>query len=39
LIERGLSDYWGYNTLAFFAQDARYAVLRTAPVAILFGEP
>src|SRR5206468_952598 len=26
LIERGLSNYWGYNTVAFFAPDARYAV-------------
>ena len=26
LIERGLSNYWGYNTLGFFAPEARYAV-------------
>jgi isoamylase len=26
LVERGLSNYWGYNTLAFFAPDIRYAV-------------
>ncbi|MBI3786055.1 MAG: glycogen debranching protein GlgX [Deltaproteobacteria bacterium] len=25
LLERGLSNYWGYNTLAFFAPDTRYA--------------
>jgi glycogen operon protein len=25
LVERGLSNYWGYNTLAFFAPDTRYA--------------
>jgi isoamylase len=25
LIERGLSNYWGYNTLSFFAPDLRYA--------------
>jgi len=25
LIERGLSNYWGYNTLGFFAPDQRYA--------------
>ncbi len=25
LVERGLSNYWGYNTLAFFAPDARYS--------------
>ncbi|MBI3896419.1 MAG: glycogen debranching protein GlgX [Acidobacteria bacterium] len=26
LVQRGLSNYWGYNTLAFFAPDMRYAV-------------
>jgi len=25
LIDRGLSNYWGYNTINFFAPDARYA--------------
>ncbi len=25
LVERGLSNYWGYNTLSYFAPDARYA--------------
>jgi len=25
LVERGLTNYWGYNTLAFFAPDVRYA--------------
>ncbi len=25
LVERGLVNYWGYNTLGFFAPDARYA--------------
>lgn len=24
LIEKGLTNYWGYNTLGFFAPDARY---------------
>jgi glycogen operon protein len=24
-IERGLNDYWGYNTLGFFAPDSRFA--------------
>ena len=24
LVERGLANYWGYNTLAFFAPDIRY---------------
>jgi isoamylase len=26
LVERGLSNYWGYNSLAFFAPDIRYVV-------------
>jgi isoamylase len=25
LLDRGLSNYWGYNTLAFFAPESRYA--------------
>jgi glycogen operon protein len=25
LVERGLSNYWGYNTLSFFAPDIRYS--------------
>jgi isoamylase len=25
LLDRGLRNYWGYNTLSFFAPDARYA--------------
>ena len=25
LLARGLTNYWGYNTLAYFAPDARYA--------------
>ncbi len=25
LIEKGLTNYWGYNTLSFFAPDLRYA--------------
>ena len=24
LVERGLTNYWGYNTLGFFAPDIRY---------------
>jgi len=31
LVERGLTDYWGYNTLAFFAPDLRYSASGTAP--------
>ncbi len=30
LVERGLSNYWGYNTLGFFAPDPRFAS-RAAP--------
>jgi glycogen operon protein len=26
LVERGLSNYWGYNTSAFFAPDLRYSM-------------
>jgi len=26
LVDRGLTNYWGYNPLAWFAPDARYAV-------------
>jgi isoamylase len=25
LVDKGLTNYWGYNTLAFFAPDSRYA--------------
>jgi len=25
LLDKGLSDYWGYNTIGFFAPDSRYA--------------
>ncbi|PAW94153.1 glycogen debranching enzyme GlgX [Mucilaginibacter sp. MD40] len=25
LVEKGLSNYWGYNTIGFFAPDVRYA--------------
>ncbi|HKS86185.1 MAG TPA: glycogen debranching protein GlgX [Pseudolabrys sp.] len=25
LVDRGLNNYWGYNTLSFFAPEARYA--------------
>lgn len=28
LAKRGLSNYWGYNTIGFFAPDARYATGR-----------
>jgi glycogen operon protein len=29
LLERGLSNYWGYNTIAFFAPDSKYSSSRT----------
>jgi uncharacterized protein YjbI with pentapeptide repeats len=29
LVERGLRNYWGYNTLSFFAPDVRYAMSDT----------
>jgi isoamylase len=29
LVRRGLGNYWGYNTLGFFAPHARYAAART----------
>ena len=28
LVQRGLRNYWGYNTLSYFAPDIRYAVTR-----------
>jgi len=31
LVEKGLSNYWGYNTLAFFAPDPRFSTLPTHP--------
>ncbi|QVL33524.1 glycogen debranching protein GlgX [Telmatocola sphagniphila] len=32
LMEKGLSNHWGYNTLAFFAPDTRFAVGNTDAV-------
>src|SRR5688500_8917119 len=32
LVERGLANYWGYNTLSFFAPDVRYAANSTDSV-------
>lgn len=29
LVDRGLANYWGYNTLSFFAPDSRYCAART----------
>ena len=36
LLERGLSNYWGYNTLSFFAPDERYAVRCGIPTVVQF---
>ncbi|HEX6629839.1 MAG TPA: glycogen debranching protein GlgX [Gemmatimonadaceae bacterium] len=30
LVERGLANYWGYNTIGFFAPEARYQCARVA---------
>jgi isoamylase len=30
LIEKGLSNYWGYNTIGFFAPDSKYSSSTTA---------
>nr|WP_223147643.1 glycogen debranching protein GlgX [Georgenia wutianyii] len=38
LLERGLSNYWGYNTLGFFAAEPRYATAAAqaqGPAAVL----
>src|SRR6202789_3962458 len=32
LLEKGLTNYWGYNTIGFFAPDPRYAHDRRHPV-------
>jgi isoamylase len=29
LVDRGLTNYWGYNTIAFFAPDLRYSMTGT----------
>jgi isoamylase len=34
LLDKGLSNYWGYNTLAYFAPDARYASSRSPRKAV-----
>ena len=31
LVERGLRNYWGYNTIGFFAPEARYAASARSP--------
>ena len=34
LVERGLVNYWGYNTLSYFAPDARFASSKTPLAAV-----
>jgi isoamylase len=34
LLDKGLSNYWGYNTLAYFAPDTRYASRRSPRKAV-----
>jgi len=34
LVERGLSNYWGYNTLGYFAPEPRYAADRSPEGAV-----
>jgi isoamylase len=31
LIQKGLSNYWGYNTIGFFAPDAKYSTSSATP--------
>lgn len=38
LTERGLADYWGYNTIGFFAPDARFATCDNGPQVSEFKE-
>jgi glycogen operon protein len=35
LLDKGLVNYWGYNTLAYFAPDPRYASHRSARKAVM----
>ncbi len=36
LVDRGLSNYWGYNTLSFFAPDERYSAKSNIPTVVQF---
>jgi len=36
LVERGLNNYWGYNTLSFFAPDERYSAKCNIPTVVQF---
>jgi glycogen operon protein len=35
LVERGLANYWGYNTLCFFAPDLRYGSTPSAATSVV----
>ncbi len=35
LLDQGLSNYWGYNTLGFFAPDLSYASKSAAPIEVV----
>jgi glycogen operon protein len=35
LIDKGLRNYWGYNTLGFFAPEPRYAANSSSPIEVL----
>ena len=35
LVDQGLRNYWGYNTLGFFAPDLRYASNSAAPIDVV----
>ncbi len=35
LLERGLANYWGYNTLGFFAPEPSYAANRETPTSVV----
>jgi isoamylase len=35
LVDKGLRNYWGYNTLGFFAPDSRYAATASTPIEVL----
>jgi isoamylase len=35
LVEKGLSNYWGYNTLAYFAPESSYACRGSSPESVV----
>ena len=39
LLDRGLTNYWGYNTIGFFAPDPRYAANRADSLRVLVYSP